>query len=120
MTECVIKKALASQINAVDRGFDWDNCEQVINKIYEEIKEVAHEINNDDHLRLAEEMGDLLLAVLNLFRKCKLDAVSCLDDAIKKFDNRFEKMLNLAVTKKMHFDSLSLEQKEILWQAIKK
>lgn len=77
-------------------GFDWDNIEEVYEKVEEEISELkeAQTEGNEEHIR--EEYGDLLFAVVNLGRFLGTDPETSLTAASNKFINRVEKMENLS------------------------
>ena len=120
MTSDLIVKAIKASQAAAKKGFDWENPHQVIDKIEEELKEVAHELAQDNSQRLEEELGDLLLAVINLFRKCDIHPGRALIHAIDKFEHRFLLMQEAAREKSCTFGALSFEEKEQLWQSIKK
>ncbi len=70
-------------------GFDWDNPEQVGAKIREELEEVAAARATGDQAAVAEEVGDLLLAVTNLARHLDVDPEQALRAANRKFVSRF-------------------------------
>ena len=100
-------------------GFDWENPEQVIEKIHEELAEIAEARNNQDHAAVEEEVGDLLLAVTNLARHLKVNPEQALRSANRKFITRFD-MLEASLEKTAtDWSDLSLEELEARWQAIK-
>lgn len=74
------------QVRAARVGFDWPEIEGVLEKIVEEIQEVK-EADEPDHV--AEELGDLLFALVNLARWKKVDAESALRGTNLKFKTRF-------------------------------
>ncbi len=76
-------------------GFDWPDITGVIEKCYEEINEVEHEIQLKDNGRenhIEEEVGDLLFACVNLARHAGVDAETALRKANKKFERRFKQV----------------------------
>ncbi len=77
------------QENAATVGFDWDDINDVWNKVEEEIKELK-EAKNDEEI--AEEFGDLLFALVNLARFLNIDPEFSLRKATEKFVRRFQKM----------------------------
>ncbi len=97
-------------------GFDWENEEDVISKLEEELLEIKEAISNKDKENLEEEIGDLLFAVGSLARKFEINPELALKKALNKFRVRFEK-LELDVKKSgKRFDEYSLEELEAIWQ----
>jgi len=102
-------------------GFDWDNKRDVFAKIEEEVQEVkeeleADEINTD---ALAEELGDLMFAVVNLCRHAKKDPETLLRDANKKFTKRFYGVEAQVQQSGRDFSKHNLAQLEQYWQQVK-
>lgn len=105
------------QKRAARTGFDWPDTQGVTDKIREELDEVAEAV---DPAHQEEEVGDLLFAVVNLARHLKINPETALRQANTKFERRFRAMESLAAAHGDEFSSLTLEQMEELWQAIKK
>jgi len=115
-------RAQKIQKKAAKAGFDWERPEDVLEKIREEVAEVEVELNaKNDGDRLAEEVGDLLFAVVNLSRSLSLDAESGLHAATEKFCRRFETMeqLHLESSPVAEFSKLSLVGMNELWERAK-
>ena len=70
-------------------GFDWPGWEGSFAKVEEEVREVRETIGGGDPARTHAEVGDLLLAVVNLARKLGVDAENALLDATRRFERRF-------------------------------
>lgn len=70
-------------------GFDWDNLDEVINKVDEEILEVKEEILKGNKEKIEEELGDLFFALVNLTRHLDINPEICLTKANEKFKKRF-------------------------------
>jgi nucleoside triphosphate diphosphatase len=104
------------QKRAARTGFDWPDTRGVIAKIEEEMEEVRTAQTPDER---HEEIGDLLFAVVNLARHHKIDPEMALRDANRKFERRFRSMEMNSVLESADFKSLSLEEKEALWQRAK-
>ena len=83
-----LSSARRVQENAATVGFDWDDINDVWNKVEEEIKELK-EAKNDEEI--AEEFGDLLFALVNLARFLNIDPEFSLRKATEKFVRRFQK-----------------------------
>ncbi len=113
-------RAQKLQKRAARVGFDWTTIEPVIAKIREELTEVTEamqEQENSDHI--AEEIGDLLFACVNLARHTNIDAENALMAGNDKFQRRFESIeKNLrAIGKKV--EDCSLEELEEYWVSVK-
>lgn len=102
------------QKRAARTGFDWPDAQGAREKILEEMAEVDAAPDADSR---EDEIGDLLFAVVNWARKHKIDPEVALRRANAKFEARFRAMEDAAGDE---FTSLSLDQKEALWQSIKR
>lgn len=107
-------RAQKLQKRASRTGFDWDNVDDAIAKLEEEIVELR-DASNPAHT--AEEAGDLLFAAVNVCRLSGVDAESALKAANGKFERRFRAMEEIAGDQ---FVELDLEAKEELWKRVKK
>ncbi len=106
-----LDRAAKLQKRAARTGFDWPDASGPRAKILEELDEVA-EAEPDEQ---AEELGDLLFAVVNLARHLKIDPEDALRKANRKFERRFR-----AIETAPGFADLDLDQMEALWQAAKR
>ncbi len=113
MQSCKIQKRVATV------GFDWPQIAPVIDKIREEVDEIEHEIANADQVRIEEELGDLLFAVVNLSRHLKVDPDIALHKANSKFIKRFMALMGQLEQQNISLDQASLEQMESAWQVVK-
>lgn len=95
-------------------GFDWDDIADVRAKLLEEIEEVDNAQNRSE---IEDEVGDVLYAAVNLARHHKVDPETALRAANAKFERRFRAMEAKAGD---GFASLPLNEKEALWQAVKR
>ena len=102
------------QKRAARTGFDWPDPAGALAKIEEEIVEVT-EAESIEHR--AEEMGDLLFAVVNWARKLGIDPEAALRSANAKFEKRFRAMEDMAGDA---FTGLTLDEKEALWVRAKR
>jgi nucleoside triphosphate diphosphatase len=102
-------------------GFDWPSPEPVLDKLQEEIGELKEAIAEPkpDQAHIAEELGDMLFVVANLCRKLGVDPEEALRGANAKFAKRFAGMEELARSRGQDFASLSLDEQEDLWIAVK-
>lgn len=101
------------QKRAARVGFDWPDAGGPLAKVHEEIAEIQSAGANT----LAEEVGDLLFAVTNWARHLGVDPEAALRAGNAKFEARFRSMETEAG---QGFAGLSLDEKEALWQAVKR
>lgn len=97
---------------AARTGFDWPDADGPLQKIHEELDELA---NAADESERTEEAGDLLFATANYLRKLGVDPETALRKASYKFEKRFK-----IIEQHPEFEQLSLDQKEQLWQDAKR
>lgn len=109
-----LSRAEKIQKRAARVGFDWDNLADVRAKLLEELEEVERAQGPDE---LEDEIGDLLFATVNLSRHHKIEPETALRRAIGKFETRFRAMEAIAGA---NFAALSLNEKEALWQQVKR
>ena len=100
-------------------GFDWPGWKGSHDKVQEEVHEIAAVADTDDHAAKHHEIGDLLLAVVNLARKLKVDAEVALIDATNRFQSRFEFIEDRLVERGKSPESSSLEEMDSLWNDAK-
>src|SRR5713226_5408906 len=101
-------------------GFDWEDSSGVFEKMQEETEELKKALRERDHLKMEEELGDLLFAAVNLSRFLEIDPEIALKKANAKFTRRFRAMERLARKNGREFRDLSREEMEALWDAAKK
>ena len=100
-------------------GFDWENPEQVLDKLDEELAEFDEARRNASPERLEDELGDLLFVLVNLARFVKVDPEQALRRTNAKFRQRFGYMeRKLAERGRKPADS-NIEELEALWQEAK-
>ena len=110
-----LMRAEKLQKRAARVGFDWPDPQGPADKVAEEAAELAAALPEE----VAEEAGDLLFAAVNLVRKHGIAAEDALRAANAKFERRFHAMEAIAASQGIEFSSLSLDQQEALWQAVK-
>lgn len=108
------------QKKAKKKSFDWPDIQGVFAKIHEELEELKQACEQNNELNIAEELGDVLFSVVNLSRHLNVDSETALRQTNRKFMQRFDQMQLLAQQQSEGFSSLSLEQKEELWQQAKR
>ncbi len=100
-------------------GFDWRRAGDVVEKLHEEIDEIAACLPESSQDRLAEEVGDLLFATASLARKLEIDPEQALRRSLRKFRERFERLEREVIKSGRAFHDYSLDELEQIWQAIK-
>lgn len=102
-------------------GFDWDNPQDVLAKVEEELDEVKAEIANypTSQSALFEELGDLLFATVNLCRHYQLEAESGLREANAKFERRFRKVEAAVKAQGKAVSECNLMELDAIWHQIK-
>ena len=112
-------KALRIQEKVKHVGFEWENKEQVWDKVEEEIAELKVEIELGDKDKMEQEFGDVLFSLVNYARFLGLDPETCLEKTNIKFKHRFQLMEGYASENNLNIGSLSLAEKEAIWQKMK-
>ena len=125
-------RAQKAQAKAARVNFDWTELGDVIAKIDEELGETKAAIEKwhrhpaDDSRagspchEVEDEIGDLLFAVVNLARKCKLDAESTLQSATDKFVERFNRLEDELKSRGKRLGDVGLDELDAIWNEIKK
>ena len=98
-------------------GFEWDDISGVLDKIVEEVAELKAAATPEEKMH---ELGDLLFTMVNLTRWSGEHAEDVLRKANQRFGKRYLGMEKLAAERSLDFNSLSLNQKEELWQEAKR
>lgn len=101
-------------------GFDFDDAEEAMQKVYEEADEVKAALSGGNQDEIHEEFGDLLLSIVNAARLAGVDAEKALYDANEKFLSRFERVESLCYASGKTVTEASREEKEYFWQESKK
>jgi ATP diphosphatase len=120
-SKTALSQAFDIQHSCARVGFDWESVPPVVDKVLEELREVSDEIAQTkvDPQRVEEELGDLLFAVVNLCRHLEVEPESALLQANEKFSGRFTQVEAFAQLQGQTLESMSMEQKELLWQRAK-
>jgi tetrapyrrole methylase family protein/MazG family protein len=104
------------QERAAALGYDWPDVEGVLDKVAEELSELARA---EDAGERHEEFGDLLLVVVNVGRKLGIEAESALRAANQKFRRRFGRVERMAAERGVALRDLDFEALDELWDAAK-
>ena len=112
----------AQQISsrAAGAGFDWENPEQVLDKLHEELAEFAEARRNPSHDELEDEMGDLLFVLVNLARFVKVDPEQALRRTNAKFRRRFAYIEQKLAERGRKLEDSNIGEMEALWQEAKR
>jgi ATP diphosphatase len=114
-----VLRAQRLQNEASTVGFDWNDPKAVLAKLREEIDEVEAELEAADSVRLADEVGDLMFAVVNLARHLKVDADQALRRTNAKFIKRFRSIEAALAAQGRSPNEATLDEMETLWRAAK-
>ena len=114
-----LMRAQKIQHKAAKVGFDWDNADGAVEKLYEEINELKTAMSRGDGAEIEEEFGDVLFSCVNVSRFLKLDSEEALTGATDKFLNRFKIVEELAKEKGIDMKSASLDVLDELWNSAK-
>ncbi len=111
--------AQKAQTKAARVGFDWSEIKEVVAKVNEELGETKDAIASQNAEAIADEMGDLLFAVVNLVRKNKLDAETVLAAATEKFITRFHAMERELQARGRQLGEVDLVTMDEIWNRVK-
>ena len=114
-----LMRAQKTQSKVARVNFDWTELGDVIAKVEEEIRELKEAIVEQDLKSIEDEVGDLLFAVVNLARKCKLDAESALQGATDKFVVRFNRLEDELQLRGKKLGDVDLAEMDKIWNQIK-
>lgn len=114
-----LMRAQKVQKKAAHVNFDWPEVNDVVAKVDEELAETKHAIAARDSGAIADEIGDLLFAVVNLARKNGLDAESVLQSATDKFTHRFTRLENELANKGTKLGDADLTEMDAIWNRLK-
>jgi MazG family protein len=111
----------AQQISsrAAGAGFDWENAEQVIEKLHEEMAELAEARQAASHDEMENEIGDLLFVLVNLARFVKVDPEQALRRTNSKFRKRFAHIERRLAEQGRKLADSNIGEMEALWQEAK-
>jgi len=114
-----LTEALKLQEQAARVGFDWLEPEPILDKFEEEIGELRQALTSGDQAKIADELGDLIFAAVNLGRHTKTDPEQALRGTNTKFRRRFNHIERSLEVNGESLDAATLERMEALWQDAK-
>ncbi len=113
-------KATRIQDKARGVGFDWDNQEQVWDKVNEELVELKEEIDsNASKEKVESEFGDVLFSMINYARFIDVDPEMALERTNKKFIKRFQYLETESKKDGKEISDMTLEEMDVYWNAAK-
>lgn len=114
-------KAFRIQEKAAQVKFEWENTQQVWNKVEEEMMELKEVFTTPDYdkLRLEDEFGDLMFSMINLSRFIHVDPENALERTNKKFIHRFQYIEAKAKEQNRSLKEMTLEEMDALWNEAK-
>jgi MazG family protein len=112
-------KAMRLQEKAKQVGFEWENKDQVWEKVEEEIKELKEVVDTGQQAKVEEEFGDVLFSLINYARFLQVDAENALELTNKKFIHRFTQMEQSALKEGKDLTNMSLEEMDNIWNSVK-
>ncbi len=112
-------KAYRIQDKARNAGFDWEEREQVWDKVQEEIREFQTEIDAMDADKMEGEFGDLMFSLINAARLYKINPDNALERTNRKFIKRFTYLEQKAKEQGRALTEMTLAEMEEIWQEAK-
>lgn len=114
-------KAYRIQEKARAVGFDWEEPEQVFEKVKEEINELNEEVAKENNLsKIEDEFGDVLFALINYGRFIKVNPEDALERTNKKFIKRFNYMEQKIKEQGKQLGDCTLAEMDVFWNEAKK
>jgi len=114
-----IVKAQRIQSKARNVGFDWEEKEQVWDKVQEELEELKDEINVMSPAGMENEFGDLLFSMINAARLYKVDPDNALEKTNQKFIRRFNYLEQQTIQQGRSLKDMTLEEMDAIWNEAK-
>ena len=112
-------KAYRIQDKARNVGFDWQQREDVWDKVREELDELEAELNREDKEKSTNELGDFLFSVINAARLYKLNPDNALERTNAKFIRRFNYIEQHSIRAGRPLTEMTLEEMDQLWNEAK-
>jgi len=112
-------KAIRIQEKAKAVGFDWEEPNQVLEKVKEELEELQTEIKNNDHQKTTQELGDVLFSIINYARFLNINPEDALEQTNRKFIKRFQYLEQKAKEIQKSLSEMTLAEMAIYWNQAK-
>jgi len=101
-------------------GFDWEERNQIWDKVLEEIHELKGEIENHNIASMESELGDVLFSIINASRLYGIDPEAALEKTNRKFIRRFNYLEQKTMVKGKSLHDMSLDEMNVIWEEAKK
>ncbi|MCP4051816.1 MAG: nucleoside triphosphate pyrophosphohydrolase [Mesoflavibacter sp.] len=113
-------KASRIQDKVAGVGFDWEQPEQVWEKVEEELSEFKEEVQNGNQDAMEAEFGDVLFSMVNYARFLKINPENALERTNKKFSKRFAYLEEKAKSLNKELKDMTLTEMDVFWEEAKK
>lgn len=113
-------KASRIQDKVAGVGFDWEEPQQVFEKLQEELAELQEEVEARDQEKIEAEFGDVMFSMINYARFLNVDAESALERTNKKFIKRFQYLEQKAKENNRALRDMTLREMDVFWEEAKK
>jgi len=113
-------KASRIQEKVAGVGFDWEEPQQVFDKVKEELEELQEEVNVQDQDKMESEFGDVLFSMINYARFLKINPENALERTNKKFIKRFKYIEEKAKENQKALSDMTLKEMDVFWEEAKK
>ena len=100
-------------------GFDWENKEQVWEKVKEEIEELKEVVDRNDKVEIEKEFGDVLFSLVNYARFIDVNPEAALEKTNAKFIHRFQYMEEKALEEGKELSNMTLAEMDVWWEEAK-
>lgn len=114
-----VVKASRIQEKVAGVGFDWEEPQQVFEKLQEELGELQHEINENNHDKIEAEFGDVLFSMVNYARFLNVNPENALERTNKKFIKRFQYLEGKAKEMNKSLKDMTLAEMDVFWNEAK-
>ena len=112
-------KASRIQDKVAGVGFDWEEPQQVFEKVQEELAELQEEVKSQDKNKLEAEFGDVLFSMINYARFLKINPEDALERTNKKFIKRFQYLESKSKETNKLLKDMSLKEMDVYWEEAK-
>jgi XTP/dITP diphosphohydrolase len=100
-------------------GFDWENREQIWDKVTEELDELKHEVAEGKKENIEAELGDLFFSIINAARLYEIDPETALEKTNRKFISRFNYLEQQTLVQGRSLHDMSLVEMNVIWEEAK-